>query len=214
VTVEADHVIVAVPASRARYIEYAVPLPPLWRAFLAEMELGRNEKWQWAMAATPWRGGLGTGGEAWSADTRGAAALAWEGSVRGTAAEGAPVWTWFFGGGQVGDAVPSSAALADAFNGAAGALDAARVAGFNADRSFWHNDPLTRGAYVNYPPGQLTRFAELLWVEPDGAARAPASSGRVVFAGEHLSDAYPGYMNGAAQTGRLAAEALVGRALV
>jgi monoamine oxidase len=28
----------------------------------------------------------------------------------------------------------------------------------------------------------------------------------VVFAGEHLSDAYFGFMNGAAETGRLAAE--------
>ena len=33
-----------------------------------------------------------------------------------------------------------------------------------------------------------------------------------MFAGEHLSDAYPGYMNGAAQTGRMAAEAILGRA--
>lgn len=35
--------------------------------------------------------------------------------------------------------------------------------------------------------------------------------GNLYFAGEHLSDAFHGYMNGAAQTGRLAAEALIGR---
>jgi hypothetical protein len=33
-----------------------------------------------------------------------------------------------------------------------------------------------------------------------------AGAGSILFAGEHLSDAFPGYMNGAAQTGRLAAQ--------
>ncbi|MCZ6873732.1 MAG: FAD-dependent oxidoreductase [bacterium] len=33
----------------------------------------------------------------------------------------------------------------------------------------------------------------------------------LVFAGEHLSNAFYGYMNGAAQTGRLAAAVIVGR---
>jgi monoamine oxidase len=203
-------VIVAVPAALADRIDYAVPMPAPWRAFLKAMELGRNEKLQWAMAATPWRQGLGAGGEAWSADAAGPAALAWEGTVRGRG-DGTPVWNWFLGGDQVGAELPDPAALAGAFAGVAPRLDGARGAGF--DRSFWSEDPLTRGAYVNYPPGQLTRFAPLLWVEPDGPARPPASSGRVVFAGEHLSDAYPGYMNGAAQTGRLAAESIVGRPL-
>ena len=38
---------------------------------------------------------------------------------------------------------------------------------------------------------------------------SPTSSaaGPLLFAGEWLSDAWPGYMNGAVQTGRIAAEA-------
>ena len=36
-----------------------------------------------------------------------------------------------------------------------------------------------------------------------------ARSGPVYLAGEHLSDAWPGFMNGAAQTGRLAAQAIL-----
>ena len=39
-------------------------------------------------------------------------------------------------------------------------------------------------------------------------------AGRIYFAGEHLSDAFPGYMNGGAQTGRMAAEAITGRKLL
>ena len=65
---------------------------------------------------------------------------------------------------------------------------------------------MTRGAYVNFRPGQLTRFEPLLTVEEEGQAR-PSEAGPLLFAGEWLSDAWPGYMNGAVQTGRIAAEA-------
>jgi monoamine oxidase len=64
---------------------------------------------------------------------------------------------------------------------------------------------------VNFRPGQVTRFARLLCVESDDPAeRHVPAAGRIYFAGEHLSEAYPGYMNGGAQTGRVAAEALRG----
>ncbi len=209
-SVEADRVIVAVPAPIARRLELAVPLPRLWREFIGVMETGRNEKLQWAMRAQPWREAIGDGGELWSADAASPVALGWDGTVRG--GDETPTWTWFFGGDQVfGDVPPAPQALAAAFAPALPGINTARVADFAFDRTAWHRDPLSLGAYSNYPPGQLTRFAPLLWVEPEGAARPPAASGRVLFAGEHLSDAYPGYMNGAAQTGRLAAETLLGR---
>jgi monoamine oxidase len=37
--------------------------------------------------------------------------------------------------------------------------------------------------------------------------------GNLIFAGEHLSDAYYGFMNGAAETGRLAAQVVARRIL-
>ena len=43
-------------------------------------------------------------------------------------------------------------------------------------------------------------------VEEKGSARA-SRAGPLLFAGEFLSDAFPGYMNGAVQTGRIAADA-------
>lgn len=208
-SVEADRVIVAVPAPLTDGIDFAVPLPRLWRDFIAVMETGRNEKAQWAMRAAPWRAGLGEGGEFWSADAGSPVALGWEGTVRGGAE--VPTWTWFFGGDQANDVSPDALAAASAAS--LPGIAAARAAGLAMDRTAWHRDPLSLGAYSNYPPGQLTRFASLLWVEPEGRARAPSTSGHVLFAGEHLSDAYPGYMNGAAQTGRLAAETLLGRAV-
>lgn len=79
-------------------------------------------------------------------------------------------------------------------------------------RTNWHAQAMTLGAYVNFRPGQITRFARLLCVESDNPAeRHIPRAGQILFAGEHLSEAYPGYMNGGAQTGRVAAEAITGR---
>ena len=63
-----------------------------------------------------------------------------------------------------------------------------------------------RSAYANFRPGQLTRFGGLLTLEEDGEVR-PSVAGPLLFAGEWLSDAWPGFMNGAVQTGRIAAMA-------
>lgn len=104
-----------------------------------------------------------------------------------------------------------AAALAARFGqGAEAAIPgmAAAMAGPVA-RTNWHAQALTLGAYCNYRAGQLTRFGPLLWIEADHPdQRQTAQAGRILFAGEHLSDAYPGYMNGGAQTGRMAAEAI------
>ncbi|KQN39576.1 hypothetical protein ASG37_08480 [Sphingomonas sp. Leaf407] len=210
-----DHVVLALPANVARRIEIAAPLPTPWRQFLGSMELGRNEKLQWAMASTPWRAAIGEGGELWSADPEAAAAQGWDATVRGGPER--PVWNWFFGGDQAAGftahgAPPAPGQLDALFAPALVALNAHRSADWSFDRTGWSADPLIGGAYVNYPPGMLTRFAKLLWLEEaDGRATQVARAGRIVFAGEHLSDAYPGYMNGAAQTGRLAAASLLGR---
>ena len=88
--------------------------------------------------------------------------------------------------------------------------DLARSANAYAARTGWGGDPFTQGAYVSFKPGQITKFGGLLWVEQDGGTASQiARSGPIVLAGEHLSDAWPGYMNGAAQTGRLAAQAII-----
>jgi monoamine oxidase len=209
---EAERVIVAVPAPLTRQIDFAVPLPAAWRGFIEVMELGFNEKVQVAAGATPWRTPMGAGGELWTADSTGWA-LGWEGSVHG-AGPVAPVWTWFLGGSEVMASAPEAPTVLAARFGKSAELAipgmAAAMAGPVA-RTNWHAQALTLGAYSNYPPGQLTRFGHLLWIEADHPdQRQSAQAGRILFAGEHLSDAYPGYMNGGAQTGRMAAEAITG----
>jgi len=212
-TAHADRVIVAVPAPILRQIHFGVPLPQLWRHFIETVELGRNEKVQAATRGRPARAALGAGGELWDADPEAGYALGWDGSVPGAAA---PVWTWYLGGDQVDCAGP-----ADARAAAFAARSVLAIPGFaqhltsEVRATRWCRDPLTLGAYSNYRPGQLTRFAPLFWVEShDPAERQQAIVGPITFAGEHLSDAWPGYMNGGAQTGRLAAETLIGSAAI
>lgn len=213
-TAEAETAIVAVPAPLLRQIDWRVPLPAIWRAFIAEMELGRNEKVQAGANATPWRAPMGVGGEIWQTRAEDGWALGWDGSVH--RADGvAPVWTWFLGGDEVRRAeAEAPSALTARFAGTAApalpGLEAALAGPFA--RTNWHAQAMTLGAYVNFRPGQVTRFARLLCVESDDASEAHVpSAGRIYFAGEHLSEAYPGYMNGGAQTGRVAAEAISGR---
>lgn len=63
----------------------------------------------------------------------------------------------------------------------------------------WPNNPFVRGGYSYYRPGQWTTISGLE-IEPVG---------NVFFAGEHCSDESQGYMNGGAETGRLAALSIV-----
>ncbi len=63
----------------------------------------------------------------------------------------------------------------------------------------WNRNPMTRGAYACYRVGQVS-----------GIGQAEAQPvGNLYFAGEHCSRTYQGFMNGAAETGRSAAGAIV-----
>ncbi|MES2753445.1 MAG: NAD(P)/FAD-dependent oxidoreductase [Pseudomonadota bacterium] len=210
-TLAAAAVIVTTPASIMSRIAYGTPLPPLWRQFIAEVGLGRVGKVQAAATARPWEGSVGRGGEIWQTDHTVGSSLGWDGGVRPSPGGGS-VWTWFTGGSEVaagdgGD--PRAQALKFARLADGGVKGMTAATGAAVRRTNWHTDPFTMGGYVNFRPGQLTKFAELIWTEANGIASAPLSAGPIQFAGEHLSDAYPGYMNGGAQTGRLAAQAIV-----
>ena len=122
------------------------------------------------------------------------------------------MWTWFLGGAQVAAAdrpEPLSLTAKYAVQAEPGVPGMLAATGPFVRRTNWHRDPMAMGAYVNFRPGQLTRFGRLIWTEVNGIVKPPVGAGPVLFAGEHLSDAYPGYMNGSAQTGRLAASTII-----
>lgn len=206
----AGAVIVATPAPLLRQIDFRVPLPPLWRQFIADVDLGFNEKLQVGTTTRAWEAPIGRGGELWQTDPGAGAALGWDGGV-GPGDGDDSLWTWFLGGDEVTAADkmdPAELARRFAAMAEAGMPGFAAAATGLVRRTGWHRDPLTLGAYVNFRPGQLTRFGALVYVEGEARPSHHALAGRLQFAGEHLSDAYPGYMNGGAQTGRLAAEAI------
>src|SRR3569623_1623449 len=208
--VDAAAVIVAVPIAIISRIGFGVQLPPLWRQFNAEVGLGKNGKIQAVTASRPWERPIGRGGEIWQVDHAAGSSLGWDGGVRPSASAGS-VWTWFTGGSEVSaadKADPRALALHFAKLAESGVMGMSTATGTTVRRTNWHLDPFSMGAYVNFRPGQLTKFAGLIWTETDGGASSPLSAGPVHFAGEHLSDAYPGYMNGGAQTGRLAARSV------
>jgi monoamine oxidase len=63
----------------------------------------------------------------------------------------------------------------------------------------WPTFPFTLGAYSCYKVGQWTTIA--------GAEIKPV--GNLFFAGEHCSQDFQGYMNGAAETGKQVAKKLM-----
>ena len=203
-TVEADRVILALPAPLLREIRFDGPLPPLWRQLIDEVRLGRNEKVIVGYDAQPWRRRIGFAGSVWA--SRDFSAI-WDAASIAPAA-GAGALCYFLGGAQVTNAaeVPT-AELAARFSATARHVlpDLPEPNG-GVRRTRWCDDPMSQGAYVNYRPGQLSRFGSLMTVEEGGTARA-SQAGPLLFAGEWLSDAWPGFMNGAVQTGRVAAEA-------
>ena len=69
----------------------------------------------------------------------------------------------------------------------------------NVKRMHWPEYPFTKGSYASYKVGQYTtiRGAEI------------KNIGNLYFAGEHCSANFQGFMNGAAETGRITAKAIV-----
>jgi monoamine oxidase len=205
--VSAARAILAMPPTLLRELRITGPLPPLWRAFIDEVRLGRNEKVIVGYDQPAWRHTIGFGGGVWAA---GEFSEAWEAQSLAPA-PGPAALCYFLGGRQV-DAAASveTAELARRFTAAARrVLPGLPAPNGRLRRTRWTDDPLTRGAYSRFAPGQLTRFASLFAVEAAGEAPRAPQAGPLIFAGEHISDAFAGFMNGALQTGRIAALALL-----
>ncbi len=210
-TVAADFVILTIPFPVLRDVVLDVPLPKRLRRFIGEFELGRNEKLIAGFDERAWRQPEGFVAEAW---TDLGYAQVWDETQRQPErADGA--LTFFLGGREVaalgeGSARSVGRTFVQRLDGTTPGIEAASTDKFLRTR--WGQSRFTRGAYANFKPGQLTKFGGLLWIESEDAEeRQEVHAGNLVFAGEHLSDAFYGFMNGTAETGRLAADFVVRR---
>jgi len=203
-----DAAVVAMPFPPLRRVRLAGEFPPLFRRFVRELGPGNNEKLLASFKGRPWVTEKVFSGEAWS-DT--SVPLVWDNSLRQPNLDIAGL-TFFLGGAPATemDKLPASfvAQLAiERYQALVPGLAAAATG--QHVKTAWYRDPYAGGAYVTYRPGQLSTFSELFWNEgKNGEDTTGPVFGRLAFAGEHLSAEYGGYMNGGAETGRLAAEAL------
>jgi monoamine oxidase len=208
-TVEAEYVIIAIPFTVLRTVDMRIDLPALLQRFIAEANLGINEKLVAGFKEKIWQQDTGFVNEAW---TDLGFSQVWDDPQRQrTSTDGA--LTFFFGGKQVktvqsGNVDSQGERVLNQFDTF---IPGAKIAANQQFlRTAWASDPLTRGGYTTFKPGQYLEFSEFLYVESDNPAeRQDVNVDRLVFAGEHLSDEFYGFMNGAAQTGRLAADVVL-----
>ncbi|MGZ3816849.1 MAG: flavin monoamine oxidase family protein [Bdellovibrio sp.] len=94
------------------------------------------------------------------------------------------------------DAEKNLAATEQIFPGISSFADASQRAAMN-----WTRYPFNLGSYGSAKPNQISRFGSIGGkVELDG---------KLIFAGEHVTPKFNGYMNGACYSGKLAAETII-----
>lgn len=205
-SVNADLVILALPFTALRNVDIQVSLPGALRRFIRKGNLGSNEKLLAGFNRRAWLQAEGFGIEAWG--DMGYSEV-WDASQRQPErADGA--LNFFLGGREAAKVNLDTAMVGNRF---IQRLDAfvpglQRAASGKFQCTKWSKNPYSAGAYSSFKPGQLTDFSAHFWVESENEAeRQEVVEGKLLFAGEHLSDDFFGFMNGAAQTGRLAAQA-------
>jgi len=208
-TVDADIVILALPFTVLRTVELRINLPPRLRRFINEGDLGLNGKLTAGFTSRVWRQPNGFGEDIW---TDLGFNEAWDDSQRQLNLPNGAL-TFFMGGQELqairGETAPTVGnRFIDRFDTAIPGAKAAANGQFILTQ--WQNDRFVRGAYSTFKPGQLTAFSSYFYIESHNPQeRQDVRVGNLLFAGEQLSDSFYGYMNGAAQTGRLAAEAIL-----
>jgi monoamine oxidase len=195
-TVRADLVLLALPFSTLRQVAIRTELPALKRRAIQELGYGTNAKLVMGFSNRPWR----QQGYAGYILTDNGLQVGWDSSqLQPTTAGSFTLFTGGQTGVQLGSGSPAQQAewamprLDQIFPGAA-----AQYTG-QAERFHWPSHPFSLGSYSAYTVGQRTTFGGV-----EGEA-----VGNLFFAGEHCSVGFQGFMNGGAETGRLAAQQIL-----
>lgn len=207
----ADYVVLALPFSVLRHIDYSrAAFDARKHQAIQELGRGRNAKTQLQFNARLWqRQGPWPGVSNGSSYSDSGYQSGWDVT---RAQSGQAGIMNFYSGGAVTTALQTTCAFATAANPDAYAdallmLQRAEVvfpglsAQWNgkATQSIPHLNPLMRASYAFYKPGQYTAFGGY-----EGARQ-----GGVLFCGDHTTQDYQGFMEGAAFEGRRAARELI-----
>ncbi len=209
--VDADYVILALPFTALRLVDFRVELPETLNRFIQEVNLGRNEKLFAGFDQRVWHQDAGFVLDAWT--DLGYSSI-WEETHRQPEQSQGSL-TFFLGGDEASLAhrYPVQAQggqFVDSLESLLPGIKQSATSQFY--RTNWVEDPYIGGSYTSFKPRQYLEFIEYLYIESDDLdERQDVYVGNLAFAGEHLSDEFYGYMNGGAQTGRLAAEVIARR---
>ncbi len=195
-TIIADHVVLALPFTSLRKAHINVDLPEKKRRAITELRYGMNGKIFLGFSHAAWR----AAGYSGSVLTDLPIQLAWE-NIHLSDANGGGL-TAFYGGSAArvfGGMTKQQAAETIARHLPEVWPDIAPLTLGRTEQMHWPTQPHINASYSSYAPGQWTKFFGV-----EGA-----SVGNLHFAGEHCSLMHKGFMNGAAETGRIAAEKVI-----
>ncbi len=197
-TVSADHVVLALPFSLLRSVNYSkAGFQPLKVTAIKELPMGTNSKLHVEFKDRFWYG-AGNNGNTY-ADT--GYQNTWEVSRAQKSPTGAGILVDYTGGNvgaSFGSGTPSSHAqdfmtqLQPLFPTVP---NLAKHATGRATIDFWLANPWTKGSYSYWKVGQYTKFSGM----------EKERQGNCHFCGEHTSQDFQGYLNGAVETGERAA---------
>jgi monoamine oxidase len=196
-TVTADKVVLALPFSLLRQVDYsAAGFTPVKQTAIRELQMGTNSKLQLQFKKRLWET-LGSSGTTYS-DT--GYQSTWDVTRGQSGAAGILV---DYTGGTIGASFGSGTVQqrAKKFLGQIEPVLPGITAQWNglATLDYWQGNPWTKGSYSYWGVGQYTKFV--------GAERE--QQGNCHFAGEHTSIDFQGYLNGAVESGERAASEIV-----
>jgi monoamine oxidase len=190
-----DHVVLAIPFTLLREVEVQVELPPGKRTVIAELGYGTNAKLMGGFTSRPWRDRHNASG---TAVTDVGLQYLWD-TARGQ--PGAAGLLTNYCGGRRGATLDRGTAD-EQLRAALPAIDrifpgSAEAYAGTALRMHWPTVKLARGSFACYRVGQWA----LRGLEGQRV-------GNLHFCGEHCSDEFQGFMEGAAETGAAVARTI------
>lgn len=193
----ADFVILALPFTKLRGVDFPIEMSPVKRACIDQVGYGTNAKLMLGMKSHFWREQGYTG----LAYADNGIPNGWDNAQLQNGPAGPAGLSILFGGKsglRVGKG--TVAAQKDKFLPLWEQIYPGATQQFNGKmaRMHWPGYEYNRGSYICYTKGQFTSLG--------GAEQLPV--GNIFFAGEHCGGDFAGYMNGAAKSGREAGEAI------
>lgn len=191
-----EKILVTMPFSVLREVQLNVELPPAKALSINSLGYGTNSKLITAYTDKIWRN-FGLSSDVYS--DLGFHNIEESGQSQKNPGTGTALLTNYTGGTQ-GVAIGSGTAEIHAqqqlsqYERVYPGISNLAIPG-RAVRGYWPGDLYSRGSYMSYFPGQ--------WTQTYGAEGERV--GNIFFAGEHTSFEYQGYMEGACETGELAA---------